>query len=110
MHFSAVFITTAIFSASSSYAWTYSNGVWVANNVWYPLAGGECTKPYQRGRRRSSSTLIYVGYAHEACTYQGTSNIHQTGDGCAYFINGNGNVYNGRKFIYLHLKGSISPR
>ncbi|KAK0647229.1 hypothetical protein DIS24_g7936 [Lasiodiplodia hormozganensis] len=68
MQFSTIIISTALFLASGSYAWTDG----VANNVFYNIGG------------------ITV---HEACTYANTNTIHY-GD-CEYWTDDAGHTFKG---------------
>ncbi|OMP86943.1 hypothetical protein BK809_0007029 [Diplodia seriata] len=77
MQFSTLVISTALFLASGSHAWT--NGV--ANNRFYVIRG------------------ITV---HEACTYANTETIHY--GACAYWIDGAGNKFSGSMYPSITAK------
>lgn len=50
-----------------------------------------------------SNTFKVTDQVHEACTYCNTNNVHTDGDFCAYWIDGNGNIFRGSKYDFCVL-------
>ncbi|KPM40896.1 hypothetical protein AK830_g5635 [Neonectria ditissima] len=76
MHFSSTLVA-ALSLAVGANAWAQAgDGTWVANNY---------VHTFDNGLR-----------VHEACTWMNTQDHHPSGDPCAYWVDGNGNVANGR--------------
>ncbi|KAM3080238.1 hypothetical protein ACMFMF_003647 [Clarireedia jacksonii] len=84
MQFTSIIIPTVLLFAANCNAWSQAgNGVWVANNIYYNIRG----------------TTV-----HEACTTMNTQDIHANGVGCAFWLDGAGDVFNGK---CSHQGGSV---
>lgn len=46
---------------------------------------------------------VFVAIVHEACTTMNTEDVHPGGTRCAYWLNGVGEIFDGRKCIHLYL-------
>ncbi|KAK5698346.1 hypothetical protein LTR17_023753 [Elasticomyces elasticus] len=77
MYPSAILASICLAFAGGAHAWAQAgNGVWVANNVKY-------------------SNLAGHSVVHEACTKMNTNEVYDDCRPCAYWKDGNGNVFNG---------------
>lgn len=46
--------------------------------------------------------LRAIARVHEACTWMNSNNVHNAGDDCAYWTNGNGDMFHGSKYSNTH--------
>lgn len=106
MHFTALALSIALALAPAGvFGWAKAaDGVWVANNVVYPQVGN-CKYSHWSPESWKTSWRRYTNgiwhsldkNVHESCTRM-NSNIVLTSGGCAYWVNGQGEIKRGRTF------------